>query len=142
MYDAAHALFPSSDIGIMVAAVADYAPIVSEKNKIKKTKSNITIELKPNPDILASLGKIKSENQILIGFALETNNELENAKRKLINKNLDLLVLNSLNDTGAGFGYDTNKVSIISRDGKTKHLELKQKSEIANDIVNKIITLI
>jgi phosphopantothenoylcysteine decarboxylase/phosphopantothenate--cysteine ligase len=129
----------TNDVLILSAAVADYRPKKIANSKIKKSDSNLSIELEPTPDILASLGAIKKKNQLLIGFALETDNEAENAKSKLIRKNCDMIVLNSLNDSGAGFGHDTNKVSILDRHNNITTFELKSKAEVANDILQAII---
>jgi len=120
---------------IMAAAVSDFTVINKQKRKIKKTGERITLELEPTTDILKELGKIKKKDQVLVGFALETDNEIENAKTKLKEKNLDFIVLNSLNDLGSGFGVDTNKVTIISRKGKIIRGEMKSKNEVANDIL-------
>lgn len=138
MYNAAHADFPSADIAILSAAVADYKPKDVATQKIKKKDSSLQIELIKTKDILASLGDIKKE-QFLVGFALETNNELENAKGKLTRKNLDMIVLNSLNDKGAGFGKATNKVTIIDKKMNTLAFGLKSKAEVANDIFSEIL---
>ena len=138
MYNAAHTYFKDVDIAILSAAVADYKPKNIATQKIKKTDSSLEILLTPTKDILASLGNIK-ENQFLVGFALETNNELENAKGKLKRKNLDAIVLNSLQDKGAGFATDTNKVTIIDKDLNEKSFELKSKVEVAKDILNEIV---
>ena len=124
---------------VMVAAVADFAPVFVESQKIKRTSGNLSIELRPNPDIAASLGSAKRSDQILVGFALETNNEDQNALLKLQRKNLDLIVLNSLNEKGAGFQFDTNQIKILDKTGVIFTSGLKQKREIAVDIVNKII---
>jgi phosphopantothenoylcysteine decarboxylase/phosphopantothenate--cysteine ligase len=129
----------TNDVLILSAAVADYRPKKIANSKIKKSDSNLSIELEPTPDILASLGAIKKKNQLLIGFALETDNEVKNAKSKLIRKNCDMIVLNSLNDLGAGFGHDTNKVSILDRHNNITTFELKSKAEVANDILQAII---
>ncbi|MBR4118631.1 MAG: bifunctional phosphopantothenoylcysteine decarboxylase/phosphopantothenate--cysteine ligase CoaBC [Bacteroidales bacterium] len=126
--------FVDADIAIMCAAVADYAPKEYSATKIKRT-GDLTIELVPNPDIAATLGEIKKENQILAGFALETNDEEANAQSKLKKKNLDYIVLNSLADKGACFGYDTNKVTIIGKSGEKESYPLKSKREVAKDIV-------
>jgi len=142
MYHEVHKNYQEADIIIMAAAVADYTPKEFKNKKIKKKKNEFQIELKPTRDILASIGKVKTKDQILIGFALETNNETENAKDKLIRKNLDLIVMNSLNDSGAGFGYDTNKISIIDKNNKVTKYELKSKSEVASDIFSKILSLL
>ena len=123
---------------VAAAAVADYKPKTVAENKIKKSDATLTIELEKNKDILFSLGEIK-KNQFLIGFALETENEIENAKLKIQKKNLDLIVLNSLNDEGAGFGKPTNKVTFIDRQFSIETMKLKSKEEVADDILNKII---
>ncbi|MEN3322440.1 bifunctional phosphopantothenoylcysteine decarboxylase/phosphopantothenate--cysteine ligase CoaBC [Mariniflexile soesokkakense] len=138
MYNAAHEHFKSVDIAILSAAVADYKPKEVASQKIKKKDSTLTLELEKTKDILASLGALKT-NQYLVGFALETNNELENAKDKLKRKNLNLIVLNSLNDTGAGFKSDTNKVTFIDADDTVTEFQLKSKAAVANDLLNKIL---
>ena len=138
MYEECHKYFETSDVFIGAAAVADYKPKNSAVHKIKKSEDTLTIELEKTKDILASLGSIK-ENQFLIGFALETENEIENAKLKVQKKNLDLIVLNSLQDKGAGFGSLTNKVTFIDKDFKVEPMELKSKEAVADDILNKII---
>lgn len=139
MHDAALSAFADSDAAIMCAAVADYAPVVVAEKKIKREKDDIpVIELKKNPDIAAALGKIKKPGQLLVGFALETDNEMANAQSKLERKNLDMIVLNSLADKQAGFGVDTNKVTIIEKDGKVHSYEVKPKKEVAADIVDLI----
>ncbi|MBJ6369019.1 bifunctional phosphopantothenoylcysteine decarboxylase/phosphopantothenate--cysteine ligase CoaBC [Snuella sedimenti] len=138
MYDAVHQYFNITDIAICAAAVADYRPKKVASQKIKKQESTLTIELEKTKDILASLGAIKKQ-QFLVGFALETNNELENAKEKLKRKNLDLIVLNSLNDKGAGFKKDTNKVTFIDSDDVITNHQLKSKTDVAKDLINKII---
>jgi phosphopantothenoylcysteine decarboxylase/phosphopantothenate--cysteine ligase len=130
--------FDDSDIVIMSAAVSDYKPLKFSEKKLKKGNKELNIKLKKTQDILFELGKIKSE-QFLVGFALENENEFENAKKKLFNKNLDLIVLNSLNDEGAGFGYDTNKVSVINSKNEVFNYDLKKKSAVAKDIFNHII---
>lgn len=137
MFDAATSIFPSCDAAILSAAVADFRPASTANHKIKKQgDGGMTLELVQNPDILATLGKNKRPEQKLIGFALETDNEFVNAKEKLQRKNLDFIVLNSLRDAGAGFGVDTNKVTIIQRDGTLHEGSLKSKKEVARDIVN------
>lgn len=139
MHDAALSAFADSDAAIMCAAVADYAPVVVAEKKIKREKDDIpVIELKKNPDIAAALGKIKKPGQMLVGFALETDNEMANAQSKLERKNLDMIVLNSLADKQAGFGVDTNKVTIIEKDGMVHSYEVKPKKEVAADIVDLI----
>lgn len=129
--------FPQADIGIAAAAVADYQPKHKANQKIKKKDNALTIELKPTPDILAELGQLK-KNQILVGFALETEQELENARKKLDKKNLDFIVLNSLNDKGAGFSHGTNKISIIDKTKETT-FALKNKTDVASDIFQYLI---
>ncbi|MCZ6593327.1 MAG: bifunctional phosphopantothenoylcysteine decarboxylase/phosphopantothenate--cysteine ligase CoaBC [Bacteroidetes bacterium] len=138
MYDAVLQGFESCHIAILSAAVADYRPTDVASQKIKKKEGSLTIQLEKTEDILASLGTRK-DRQFLVGFALETENELENAKTKLKKKNLDLIVLNSLNDTGAGFGTDTNKVTFVTRNNKVIPFEVKSKKEVANDILQHII---
>jgi phosphopantothenoylcysteine decarboxylase/phosphopantothenate--cysteine ligase len=138
MFDACAALFPASDIAVLSAAVADYRPVETAPQKIKKKTENLTISLTKTDDIAEALGKRKSNGQIIVGFALETEEEEANARKKLAAKNFDLIVLNSLNDAGAGFGHDTNKVTIIdSRASRT--FDLKSKKEVAHDIVEAII---
>ncbi len=137
MYKATLKEFDSADVAILSAAVSDYKPEYVSKSKIKKSNEALTIQLVKTKDILASLGKIKKD-QYLVGFALETDNEMENAKSKLINKNLDLIVLNSLNDQGAGFAVDTNKVTFIDKHNNITKFELKPKEEVAKDLINVI----
>ena len=137
MYAAVKQLAPAADIWVFAAAVADYKPKVVADRKIKKAGAELTIELVKNVDIAAALGKEKREDQFAVGFALETDNEDGNAREKLQKKNLNMIVLNSLNDPGAGFKHDTNKITIIERESTTA-FELKQKSEVAQDIVNLI----
>ena len=134
--------FPKSDGAVLCAAVADYTPVQVENEKIKRAKSNWTLELKPTRDIAQALGDVKTDNQILVGFALETSDEIENAQKKLAKKNLDFIVLNSLNDKGAGFQVDTNKITIIGKDNNQQFFELKSKKEVAVDIVDKIKSII
>ena len=137
MLDAALQAFPDVDGAILSAAVADYRPQQARGEKIKRDEEgSITLSLLPNPDIAATLGKIKKPGQRIVGFALETTDEEANALKKLKKKNCDLIVLNSLKDEGAGFGHDTNKVTIISRDGTKRSFELKLKEEVAKDIVD------
>jgi len=138
MYDVSHTYFGDCDVAILSAAVADYRPKTIASQKIKKEVDTLEIQLEKTDDILASLGKLK-DKQLLVGFALETENELENAKRKLNKKNLDLIVLNSLNDPGAGFRTNTNKVTLITRDNKVIPFTVKPKTEVANDILQHII---
>jgi phosphopantothenoylcysteine decarboxylase/phosphopantothenate--cysteine ligase len=139
MYQACHEAFKNADGAVMAAAVADYRPAKQSDKKIKKSEGALNIEMEPTKDILASLGEIKKSNQFLVGFALETNDEEENARKKLHKKKLDFIVLNSLRDKGAGFGHDTNKVSILSSDNKIVRFELKSKTDVATEIVNQII---
>jgi phosphopantothenoylcysteine decarboxylase / phosphopantothenate---cysteine ligase len=139
LYNASVKAFKTADIAILSAAVADYRPANAAAQKIKKTEGSKNIELKPTKDTLAELGKIKKGKQLLVGFALETNNELENAREKIKKKNLDLIVLNSLQDKGAGFKSETNKITIIDRNNKSIKFELKSKPEVAEDIVNEIL---
>lgn len=124
---------------IMVAAVADFAPVIVDDQKIKRTTANYLLELRPNPDIAASLGKMKRKDQVLVGFALETNDEEQNALLKLQKKNLDFIVLNSLRDSGSGFQHDTNKIKILDKSGTISTYDLKPKTAVAVDIVNKLI---
>jgi phosphopantothenoylcysteine decarboxylase/phosphopantothenate--cysteine ligase len=142
MHDVAVSKAKDADIIVMAAAVADYAPAKIASTKIKKKESELELKLVKTPDILKDLGTRKKSNQVLVGFALETDNELLNAENKLKNKNLDLIVLNSLQDKGAGFGTDTNKVTLIDKAGTVKKFKLKSKAEVATDIVNKIINII
>jgi phosphopantothenoylcysteine decarboxylase/phosphopantothenate--cysteine ligase len=142
MYKAVHKLVKKADVIIMSAAVADFKPKQISNQKIKKSNTDLVIELEPTQDILKSVGEIKTKKQLLIGFALESNNELENAKGKLKSKNLDLIVLNSLNDKGAGFEYDTNKITLIDKSNKVEKFELKSKAEVAADVFNKIVSLL
>ncbi|WP_346882096.1 bifunctional phosphopantothenoylcysteine decarboxylase/phosphopantothenate--cysteine ligase CoaBC [uncultured Algibacter sp.] len=141
MYDAVHNHFETSDVAILSAAVADFTPKEVAVRKIKKKSSTLTLELEKTKDILASIGAIK-KHQYLVGFALETNDEIENAKGKLKRKNLNLIVLNSLNDKGAGFKGDTNKVTFIDDQEHITEFKLKSKTEVALDLINKIITQI
>ncbi|UCS95366.1 bifunctional phosphopantothenoylcysteine decarboxylase/phosphopantothenate--cysteine ligase CoaBC [Echinicola marina] len=136
MYKAAQAVHPQMDICIFAAAVADYAPADPAKEKIKKNEENMSIILKKNVDIAASLGAVKKDGQIHIGFALETNHEEENAQTKLKKKNFDFIVLNSMNDAGAGFKHDTNKVTIFHQSGKKQVSDLLPKSAIAELIID------
>lgn len=135
MYDCCIQYFPTTDAAILSAAVADYRPAVVAEEKIKKKGDSLNLQLVKNPDIAATLGKMKKATQILVGFALETNDELNNAIGKIERKNLDFIVLNSLKDTGAGFGVDTNKVTIVHKNNKIQNFELKSKGEVAKDIV-------
>lgn len=142
MFDACTGVAAQQDIIVMAAAVADYTPTEVATQKIKKAEGEMNIALTKTADILKELGKNKKSNQVLVGFALETNNELEHARQKLENKNLDFIVLNSMNDKGAGFGVDTNKITLLDKAGKQEEFSLKTKQEVAIDIVNKIISLL
>ncbi|MBL6444916.1 bifunctional phosphopantothenoylcysteine decarboxylase/phosphopantothenate--cysteine ligase CoaBC [Fulvivirga sp. 29W222] len=142
MYDACIQHFPNADIAVLSAAVADYKPAQMSDQKIKKKSNSLTLELVKTQDIAASLGKLKKNGQFTVGFALETENELDNAQNKIKSKNFDLIVLNSLNDKGAGFGHDTNKISIIDKQNNVRDFELKSKTDVAKDIINTIIEVI
>lgn len=133
--------FEGVDIAVFAAAVADYRPEYIAKNKIKKDEPSFTIKMVKNVDIAYEFGKIKSSRQLSIGFALETNDELTHATGKLIRKNFDMVILNSMNDNKATFGFDTNKITIISRDFTQKEFSLKHKTEVAKDIVDAIFEL-
>lgn len=138
MYHEARSVFYDADIVVLAAAVADYKPVLKAEEKIKKHDKSMALELTKTVDIAASLGKEK-KNQFTVGFALETENELANAKGKIKKKNFDLIVLNSLKDKGAGFGYDTNKISLIDKHEEIKEFELKSKKEVAKDIIQEVI---
>ena len=141
MFEACHLFYKKVDIAILSAAVSDYKPVKVADEKIKKSEALLSINLEPTKDILASLGKSKT-NQFLVGFALETQNEIENATSKLETKNLDLIVLNSLKDEGAGFQKSTNKVTIIDKSKKISEFSLKSKEAVAADIFDIIISKI
>lgn len=143
MHEQALALFPAADGAVMSAAVSDYRPANPADQKMKrKAGEDIILSLTPNPDIAAALGQMKKPRQLLVGFALETQNEEDNAQKKLQKKNLDFIVLNSLQDKGAGFGGDTNRVRIIDNAGNNKSFTLKSKSKVAEDIVDKICLML
>jgi len=142
MYEMCKKYFPAADVTVMSAAVADFTPEEIAPQKIKKGDQPPEIKLKPTVDILRQLGREKDSGQVLVGFALETDNELENARLKLKNKNLDLIVLNSLKEQGAGFGVSTNKITIIDKNGKQTDYPLKSKKEVAEDILDRIAELI
>lgn len=142
MYEAAAKYYPESNAGIMAAAVADYTPKERSNQKIKKKDGDLKIELKRTTDIAGTLGSSKKKGQLLIGFALETNNEIANAQKKLSKKNFDFIVLNSLNDKGAGFQHDTNKIKIIKADKEILDFPLKSKTEVAKDIVKEVVALL
>lgn len=139
MYKACLAQFGATDIAVLSAAVADYRPTHKADQKIKKADVGLTIDLTKTQDIAAELGKLKKNGQFIVGFALETEHERANAEKKLVTKNFDLIVLNSLQDTGAGFGHDTNKVTLINRKNEAREFSLKSKKEVAADIVHAII---
>lgn len=139
MYEACMLNFDTYDIIIMAAAVSDYTPLNPSKEKIKKLQNGLSLELIKTKDILFRAGELKSDKQTLVGFALETENEKANALKKLSKKNADLLILNSLNDEGAGFGYSTNKITIFDRRGREYNFHTKSKKEVATDIINTII---
>lgn len=134
--------FPDCDIAILAAAVADFSPERVEEKKVKRTGKGLMLKLIPTTDISAALGKMKKDSQFLAGFALETHNEIDNAVEKLKKKNLDLIVMNSLQDEGAGFGYDTNRITLIDRNNNIDKFELKPKKEAARDILDKIVSMI
>lgn len=140
MLAACSASFQDAEIGIMSAAVADFKPAEKSQVKIKKSGSPLHIDLHPTTDILATLGKSKKPHQFLVGFALETNNEIQNALKKLQGKNLDMIVLNSLKDEGAGFGTATNKITLINRNEDLFEYDLKTKAEVAKDIADFIVS--
>lgn len=143
MYQAAMAAFPTSDAAILCAAVADYRPEQVAAQKLKReTEGEMTLHLVPNKDIAASLGAIKRKEQVLVGFALETNDETAHAADKLKRKNLDFIVLNSLRDAGAGFRCDTNKITLLHQTGETKAFPLKSKQEVAADIVDELVNVL
>lgn len=138
MYAACLSCFPSAQLIILSAAVADYTPKVVADRKLKKKENEFSLELVKTVDIAASLGKLKRDDQVMVGFALETDNELANAQAKLVSKNLDLIVLNSLRDAGAAFGHDTNQVTLIHRSGAIHRFGLKSKLAVAHDIVDQV----
>ncbi len=142
MFEATKSLYSGVDAAILCAAVADFTVAEPAINKVKREKSNYSVELTPTQDIAAWVGANKREGGVLVGFALETDSELENAKGKLERKNLDMIVLNSMRDEGAGFGYDTNKVTLIFRDGEAIVGSLKSKREVASDIISSVEKLL
>ena len=142
MYERCSSLMDQMDVAVFNAAVADYTPVVSHKKKVKRGAGAWSIELEPTKDIAAEMGKRKKSGQVLVGFALETDNELEHARSKLKKKNLDLVVLNSMQDHGAGFGTETNQVTMIDSMGNVEEYELKPKSQVANDLVMRVIKLL
>ena len=138
MYNSCIELFPASDMAILNAAVADYRPAFLQDQKIKSTEGKLSLELEKTEDIARELGQMKKPDQKIVGFALETDNEMENARKKMQDKNLDFIVLNSLQDEGAGFGHDTNKITVIGADNKIHKFGLKMKEEVAFDILRVI----
>jgi phosphopantothenoylcysteine decarboxylase/phosphopantothenate--cysteine ligase len=138
MYQSCETVFEQMDIAVLAAAVADYRPKIFSDTKIKKKDGDLTLDLEKTVDIAATLGKNKKPGQLLVGFALETNDETQNALLKLEKKNLDFIVLNSMRDEGAGFGHDTNKISILRRNGSREDFPLRSKSEVASDILTEI----
>lgn len=142
MAEVCTSIYPTCHAAVLSAAVADFTPKTKTDKKIKKTSNTLTLELVKTTDVLGELGKIKKPNQTLAGFALETDNELENAKGKLERKNLDFIVLNSLKDAGAGFGFDTNKVTIVDKFGEIRTFDLKRKNLVAKDIIDTLKEII
>jgi phosphopantothenoylcysteine decarboxylase/phosphopantothenate--cysteine ligase len=142
MADECFNIFPSCDIAILTAAVADYTPEVVHSQKLKKKGDDLVLKLKPTTDIAAGLGKMKRSSQLLVGFALETENGIENAGKKLASKNLDMIVLNIAGEEGAGFGTDTNRITIIDKNNNIDKFELKSKEEAATDILDKVVLMI
>ncbi|HWR75078.1 MAG TPA: phosphopantothenoylcysteine decarboxylase, partial [Bacteroidales bacterium] len=142
MTEASEKAFRECDIAILAAAVADFTPETIADTKIKRGSGEMVLRLKPTEDIAALLGSRKKPHQLLVGFALETDNEVNNALGKLKKKNLDLIVLNSLSDEGAGFGHETNRITLIDRNNNIDKFELKTKGEVASDILHKIISLL
>ena len=134
--------FDTSDVTVLAAAVADYKPKTIAPEKIKKSSDQLTLELVKTPDIAAAVGKLKKKDQVLVGFALETTDGENNAREKMLRKNMDMIVLNNPRDAGAAFGHDTNKVSFLFPDNKQKHFELKSKKAVAHDIVEAIHQMI
>ncbi len=141
MFDACSQYFSAADVIVFAAAVADYTPKYPSDTKIKKKEDEFSIELVKTKDIAAELGKLKKEGQLIVGFALETNNEEVHAREKLQKKNFDFIVLNSMRDEGAGFQGDTNKITIIDKQGNVVKFDLKQKTEVAQDIVGYVLKL-
>ena len=139
MYRAVMQHFTESDVAVFCAAVADFTPTVAADHKIKRKTDDLVIRLKPTQDIAAAAGRQKRQGQFIVGFALETDDEEANAVDKMQRKNLDMIVLNSLNDQGAGFGYDTNKVTVIERNGRRTDLPLQSKTEVARRIVEAVV---
>jgi len=139
MFGGSQAIFCGIDIAVFAAAVADYRPATIADQKIKKSDTDLTLQLVKTHDIATELGGQKRKDQFTVGFALETENEVQNAKKKIAAKNFDLIVLNSPYDTGAGFGHDTNKITLIDKKGEIVEFSLKNKKDVASDIVNAIV---
>lgn len=142
MFEHCSKLIGQMDVAVFNAAVSDYTPVSPQGKKVKRSSGGWTIELKPTKDIAAALGKGKKEKQVMVGFALETDNEIEHARRKLDEKNLDLIVLNSMQDRGAGFGTDTNRVTMIDKKGAIDTFDLKPKAQVADDLVQRVVKLL
>jgi phosphopantothenoylcysteine decarboxylase/phosphopantothenate--cysteine ligase len=142
MFEKATTYFPAADAAILCAAVADFTPSKPYDSKKKRGDEDLLVALKPTRDIAATLGQLKKKPQILVGFALETDAEIQNAQSKLERKNLDFIVLNSLRNPGAGFQHDTNQITILKRDGGERNFPLKSKKEVAEDILNELNTYI
>ena len=142
MFEHCSKVIGQMDVAVFNAAVSDYTPVSPQGKKVKRSKGDWTIELKPTTDIAASLAKRKKEKQVMVGFALETDNEIEHARKKLEKKNLDLIVLNSMQDSGAGFGTDTNRVTMIDKKGAIESFDLKPKAQVAEDLVRRVIKLL
>jgi len=142
MFNKCSELMEKMDIAVFNAAVSDFTPVSTSETKLKRGGDELTIRLKPTKDIAAEMGRGKLKGQLMVGFALETNNELENARQKLERKNLDLIVLNSMRDSGAGFGTDTNRITIIDKLGNAEKYELKSKTQVAADLVNRVIKMV
>jgi phosphopantothenoylcysteine decarboxylase/phosphopantothenate--cysteine ligase len=142
MFEACERHLDTMDIAVFNAAVSDFTPKESFSSKVKRGSDNWSIQLKPTRDIAGELGMRKKSGQLFVGFALETDNEVKNAHSKMIKKNLDLIVLNSLREAGAGFGTDTNKVTMIDRKGNVENYELKPKDQVASDLVDRLVKMI
>ena len=142
MFEAAKKAFREADIAVFAAAVADFRPVETKDYKIKEKQHNFSIDLTPNPDIAYELGKIKKTSQLTVGFALETNEGVAEAIAKKKKKNFDLIILNSLKDPGAGFGVDTNRITLIAKDNKARRFELKSKTDVARDILDSVAHLV
>jgi phosphopantothenoylcysteine decarboxylase/phosphopantothenate--cysteine ligase len=142
MYESCVSIFTAMDAAILAAAVADFTPVATSDQKIKREKEILSLQLKPTEDIAARLGELKKSNQVLVGFALETSNEMQHAQNKLARKNFDFIVLDSLQDEGAGFQVDTNKITIIDKDHEVDPYPIKPKTLVAKDIVDKLVVVL